>query len=77
MTVTPSKVEVIGPFARNSLMTAMALAGDRATMMLAPMQQMLARQGGGISCSQGMRGAVTYSMTPQMVKLKMAIDVVW
>lgn len=58
MTVTPNSVEVIVPLARNSFMTAMALAGERATMMLAAMQQMLARQGGGMSWSQGMRGAV-------------------
>ena len=45
-------------------------------MMLAAMQLMLARQGGGMSCSQGMRGAVRYSIRPQMVKLMMAMEVV-
>ena len=77
MTVTPRSVDVMVPFALNSLITAIALAGERATMMLAAMQQILARQGGCISSSHGMRGAVTYSITPQMQKLKTAIDVVW
>ena len=77
MTVTPRSVDVIVPLARSSLITAMALAGERATMMLAAMQQILARQGGGMSWSQGMRGAVAYSIKPQMVKLKNAIEVVW
>ena len=59
MTVIPRSVDVMVPFALNSFITAMALAGDRATIMLAAMQQMLARQGGSISSSHGMRGEVT------------------